>query len=141
MRRATPPAVHPLNPFVFALAVAGTAGGTVLAFLIWTRRYHGYDTRPIWWPYGEAQFHAVMRAFPAVCLICWAAIAMVVGFLLSPEKFGGGLPLLVSIGLAVFVLAVLLALTAALFNRPRFLVFPHLRDQQGLIKTDPDARC
>ena len=90
---------------------------------------------PPGWPWSPIAWRAVIRSGPAAIL---GGITMVVGLpvlLIAPERAEGGFarPLVVVVPfLVLFALSVLLMLSVALFNRPAFLVAPHLREAPGV---------
>jgi hypothetical protein len=99
---------------------------------MWRNEWNTWDPDRVasWWPYGGALWRAVLRFSPA-----GGAAGVLTGlsaFLLSFESdglYGGGLVLAI---LALGVFFVVCA-SIALFNRPKRLVAPHLRDQPGAI--------
>ena len=102
---------------------------------IWRGDLDRYQV-PTTWLWDPIIWRALIRAGPAALP---GAITMIVGLpvLLSvPEQPQGGFarPLVVAIPfLVLFVLSVLLMVCVALFNRPRFIVAPHLRQAPGAL--------
>lgn len=119
---------NPALLLIGLVCAAGSAGGTVIAALVWTGRYRAWNAGPpAWWPYGQSAFKAYVRAFPSVCAACWAATAA--GFYLAFTRpcFGCGLPPTVSVLLLLLGAAVLAALSTAVTGWPRFIVPPRFR--------------
>lgn len=91
---------------------------------------------PATWPWGGISWRAVIRAGPA-CLI--GGLTMIVGvpvLLIAPEEANGTFarPLIVVLPfLGLFGLGLVAMAGVALFNRPRFLVAPHLRQAPGAL--------
>jgi hypothetical protein len=86
------------------------------------------DDVPEWWPYGGALWRGMLRT----PLVGWIAIPLGcagAGLAQLDGVFAGvgGVLALVSVGLVCLMVPIVL------FNRPKFLVIPWLRDQPGAI--------
>jgi hypothetical protein len=87
---------------------------------------------PSWWPFSDALWRGVMRAFPVQA----ACFTLLVGGGIGADLAGkdsSGYDIGMSIGLIGLLGIFLLALPITFFNRPRFLVPPHQRDEPGAL--------
>ena len=85
---------------------------------------------PAWWPFSLPLWHGVARAFP----VQGACVILLIGGGIGADLAGkdsSGYDIGMSIGLAGLLGIFLLALPITFFNRPRFLVPPHQRDEPG----------
>ncbi len=120
----------------FALAVAGTYR---------LPRYWRGETSVIplmsrWWPFGGPLLRGWERSMPAAFASGWSLlVAFVTGSLAAAGKRTDSQPLhdLAYVGIAaigVFFLSLFVMATVVLFNRPKFIVPPHLRQQPGAVQ-------
>ena len=120
---------------VLAIVVlAGIVGLYVVAIKrVWqgTSEYDPSDP-PAWWPFSLPLWRGVARAFP----VQGACAILVIGGGIGAEEAGKDSPgydVGMSVGLAGLLGLFLLALPITFFNRPRFLVPPHQRDEPGAL--------
>lgn len=91
------------------------------------------DSNPApWWPFSDALWRGTARAFPALgaCVIVLIG-AGIAGDL--AEKDSTGYNVAMSVGLVGLLGIFLLGLPITFYNRPRFLVPPHQRDDPGTL--------
>jgi hypothetical protein len=92
---------------------------------------------PSWWPYGGALWRGFTRAMPAGALGFWILIAaIVVGAFVPADETSFGLhaPVWYVVATVIlFVGALVLQATIVLFNQPKFLVPPYMRDEPGAL--------
>jgi hypothetical protein len=121
---------------VLVLGCAGLALASVGLVRLWRREVFSADM-PSWWPYGGALWRGYVRAMPVGSISFLVLMAGLLILIFVPTEGG-------CCGFAVpnwFVFPFLisffgtlgLALSVILFNRPRFIVPPHLRSQVGAI--------
>ena len=90
------------------------------------------SSAPSWWPFSKALWRGVMRAFPVQA----ACVILLIGGGIGADLAGkgsAGHDIGMSIGLVGLLGIFLLALPVTFFNRPRFLVPPHQRDEPGAV--------
>lgn len=95
---------------------------------------------PSWWPFSDALWRGVIRAFPVQA----ACFTLLVGGGIGADLAGKdsqGYDVGMSIGLVGLLGILLLALPITFFNRPRFLVPPHQRDEPGAVAEWRAARA
>jgi hypothetical protein len=95
---------------------------------------------PPWWPFSEALWRGVARAFPVQA----ACVILLIGGGIGADLAGKDSPgydIGMSIGLVGLLGIFLLALPITFFNRPRFLVPPHQRDEPGAVAEWRAARA
>jgi hypothetical protein len=95
---------------------------------------------PSWWPFSEALWRGVARALPVQI----ACVILLIGGGIGADLAGkdsSGYDIGMSIGLAGLLGIFLLALPITFFNRPRFLVPPHQRDEPGAVAEWRAARA
>lgn len=112
------------------LAIAIFAGLALLATrglpALWRHQNDRWDRMPEWW----------VRGLPTVVVAGWA---MLLGALLTvtavgrTDTVGDVLTGALGLVLAFVVASAIVWVTVVLFNRPRFVVPPHLRDRKGRI--------
>src|SRR5215213_5033748 len=88
------------------------------------------------WPYSETALQGWLRAQVAISLIGFVLAAMYPVAILFRTTSGSTkltLALIILLGVVAIVLMVGLVIAVALFNVPRFLVFPAMRDQEGVV--------
>ena len=116
-----------------AFFVALVAGYCLVIARIWQGRSQ-YDpsSPPAFWPFSLPLWRGVARAFPiqgaCVLILLGGGIA---GDLIGED--GRGYDVAMGIGFAGVLGLFLLALPITFFNRPRFLVPPHQRDEPGAL--------
>jgi uncharacterized membrane protein YedE/YeeE len=92
-----------------------------------------------WWPFGEALLRGWIRRTPTAIGGLWIALGIVVvGVPSTGAQPGTALYALGSVLIPLIVMLVLwlaAIMTIVLFDRPRFLVAPHLRTDPGAIST------
>jgi hypothetical protein len=87
---------------------------------------------PAWWPFSLPLWRGVSRAFP----VQGACAILVIGGGIGADLAGkdsSGYDIGMSVGLVGLLGLFLLALPITFFNRPRFLVPPHQRDDPGAL--------
>src|SRR3954453_18390597 len=87
---------------------------------------------PAWWPFSPPLWRGVARAFP----VQGACALVLIGGGIAADLAGrdsSGYDVGMAVGLVGLLGIVLLALPIALYNRPRFLVPPHQRDEPGAL--------
>jgi hypothetical protein len=87
---------------------------------------------PGWWPFSDALWRGVARAFPVQA----ACVILLIGGGIGADLAGkdsAGYAIGMTVGLAGLLGIFLLALPITFFNRPRFLVPPHQRDEPGAL--------
>lgn len=114
------------------LIVAGVAVAAYGLRLHWRDRARVFDRPPAAWPYSEALWKGWVRSLAAQELAFTAGVALVLYGMWGPSDKGVGRVVVIAV-LAVAGAGVLLAITVAYFNRPRFAVPPHLRSQPSAI--------
>jgi hypothetical protein len=120
---------------VLAIVVlAGIAGLYAVAIKrVWqgTSEFDPSDP-PGWWPFSLPLWRGVSRAFP----VQGACAILVIGGGIGADLAGkdsSGYDIGMSVGLVGLLGFFLLALPITFFNRPRFLVPPHQRDEPGAL--------
>jgi len=127
------------------ISIAVFAGFLVLYVLAVKRVWQGTseidpERAPAWWPFSVPLWRGVGRAFP----VQGACFLLLVGGGVSAELAGkgtSGYDLGMSIGLVGLLGIFLLALPITFYNRPRFLVPPHQRDDPGAVAEWRAARA
>jgi hypothetical protein len=102
---------------------------------LWRHENTALDHRPAWWPGGLVSWRGFVRTLPLAVLFCWLLTLFIVLGPFIPEQprdaFGFIRPAWYSLPLAIAPLvAIPLWISIYLFNRPRFLVPPHLREER-----------
>ncbi len=93
-----------------------------------------------WWPFGDPLLRGWERSMPAAFAAGWSlVVAFVTGWLATVGKRTDSQTLhdLAYVGFAaigVFFLSLFVLATVVLFNRPKFIVPPHLRLQPGAVQ-------
>lgn len=117
------------------VGLAGLVVGALLAAArlpaVWRNEIGLNPNRvPAAWPFGAAMWHGYVRGLPVLCALfpLGLPIALI-------NRFGG--ETLNEVVLPPFAFGILAAMllcaTIVFFNRPRFLVPPHLRAQPGAL--------
>jgi len=132
--------------FGYIAVLAGTTLGsvyyTMLLRKVWWHKTTSLDHRPAWWPawwLDEQSWRGFVRTIPTSCAFCWILAAVVIVGPFVPVQprdwFGFIRPAWFSLPGAVspFV-AISLWLSVYLFNRPKFVVPPHMRDDPGALR-------
>jgi hypothetical protein len=124
------------------VVLAGFLGLYVVAIKrIWEGRSEYDPNDPVaWWPFSDALWRGVARAFP----VQGACFLLLVGGGVGADfagKDSPGYDIGMGIGLAGLLGIFLLALPITFFNRPRFLVPPHQRDDPGALEEWRSARA
>lgn len=91
---------------------------------------------PATWPWGGISWRAMIRAGPAALILGLTAVVGLPVLLSAPEEANGmfSRPLTFVLPfLGLFYLGLVAAASVFLFNRPRFLVAPHLRQAPGAL--------
>ena len=115
---------------IFAVVVAGYL--FVIARVWQGRSEYDPSAPPAWWPFSLPLWRGVARAFP----VQGACVLLLIGGGIGADLAGkesSGYDVGMTIGLAGLLGLVLLALPITFFNRPRFLVLPHQRDDPGVL--------
>lgn len=103
-----------------------------LVFVVWPRMWRGqfqyaeFDSVPSSWPFGRMGWHAFVRAW-------FVGTTLVPTTVLWAFFFAWPSYILAWSALASFVGWSLLVLAVMLFNRPSFVIPPHLRAEPGLV--------
>ena len=121
----------------FAILVLAAVRGLVY---IWRGESAVWDHRPAWWPWGEQVFRAWVRVMPigVATLAVLDAIYLAKG--LGVYDAEGRLVYWACAALALSLLALfLLATTVAFYNRPSWVVPPHLRDEPGIVASQEEG--
>ena len=87
---------------------------------------------PAWWPFSLPLWRGVARAFP----VQGGCVLLLIGGGIAADLAGkesSGYDVWMTIGLVGLLGIVVLALPITFFNRPRFLVPPHHRDEPGAV--------
>jgi hypothetical protein len=106
--------------------------GTSFIPRYWSHPVEYRPPRPEWWFFGDAVWRGFLRSLPAAVIGAWFLILATFGIVLSNRKIiDESVP--VWLGLGFFLFGVL-AITIALFNWPKFLVPPSLRDEPGAVQ-------
>ena len=87
---------------------------------------------PAWWPFSVPLWRGAARAFP----VQGASALVLIGGGIAADLAGrdsAGYDVAMTIALAGLLGIVLLALPITFYNRPRFLVPPHQRDEPGAL--------
>lgn len=125
---------------IVALAVLGifAIGSTITVFLVWSahpRAVELWDESPV---ESGRYWRAFQRSMTVGSLAGWLVIIVsVAAWATSGDTARDALPTALTV--VSFGVLGLAALTVVLFNRPAFLVPPHLRDKPGLL-ADVDRR-
>jgi len=98
---------------------------------LWTHASSYWDVKPHGVPWSEAAWEGWVRALPAAC-VGGAALDVAAWIAVLLSKSAASKAALAAAS-AVWLLAMVIAGAIILFNRPRWLVPPHLRRQPGLI--------
>ena len=121
------PALRVLSvPVAAAILALGWYG----ALLLWRGRTDIFDRPPGAWPYSETLWRGWVRSIVVQCLIITSAIGLILYSIWGPSDEGTARVVFI-IGLAVAGLAFALGMTAIYWNRPKFVVPPHLRSEPG----------
>ena len=115
---------------IFAVLVAGYV--FVIGRVWQGRSEHDPSAPPAWWPFSLPLWRGVARAFP----VQGACVLLLIGGGIGADLAGkesSGYDVGMTIGLAGLLGLVLLALPITFFNRPRFLVPPHQRNEPGAL--------
>jgi hypothetical protein len=115
-----------------AAAIFYLVVGTIGVRRLWRRESAIWDSKPVWFLYGHTTFRGYVRAMYPLGTAGLVAFAWLLYAIWGPEDVYAQAFVLVPM-LALVAVGLLLALTAALFNRPKRIVPPHLRDQPGMI--------
>jgi hypothetical protein len=122
---------------LFAVLVAGYL--FVIARVWQGRSEYDPSAPPAWWPFSLPLWRGVARAFP----VQGACVLLLIGGGIGADLAGkdsSGYDVGMTIGLAGLLGLFLLALPITFFNRPRFLVPPHQRDEPGALEEWRSAR-
>jgi hypothetical protein len=91
-----------------------------------------FDRPPAIWPYGDALWRGWVRALPSGAAGFTPGTTLGLYLLWGPDDLHAAAAV-VFLGLAGAALSFALMVTVALFNWPRFVVPPHLREQPGAV--------
>lgn len=108
---------------------------------IWTHRIHYFDQKPTWWVWGLPSWYAYCRAMIPGIVAMW--LMSMFGLLYSfigNYRDNEEIPIWTGVPLIVVLSSWIVTLTTiTLFNWPKFVVPPHLRDQPGALREWQDA--
>jgi hypothetical protein len=119
------PAIAALAVIVFALLFAGRRTAA-----IWTGERPIENFVPGWWLWGSTSWRGLVRA-SASFYVCTILLAVSLAFAVGHNALHRGSSLLEWLGrasLIAFITGLFVSVTVAIFNRPRTLVPPRLRD-------------
>lgn len=85
------------------------------------------------WPYGEAALQGWLRALSTFYIAGWFTLFGYLALVLYPFTDPAARRMVALVTLAGAVVAAGMASSIILFNRPKRIVFPALRDQEGLL--------
>ena len=98
------------------------------------------DSNPVpWWPFSDALWRGSARAFP----VMGACAIVLIGAGIASDlahKDSTGYDVAMSVGVVALLGIFLLGLPITFYNRPRFLVPPHQRDDPGTLAEWRSAR-
>jgi hypothetical protein len=115
----------------FGVLIAAAARGLV-AF--WRGESRVWEHRPAWWPWGELVFRAWVRMM-ALGVATLALLDIIFLFSELGAYEGDGAEFwLAAIPLFLLLTVWILCTTVAFYNRPRWVVPPHLRDDPGIVQ-------
>lgn len=118
-----------LAPFILMI---GVLAGLLVLPKVWRNEKQLFSVTPSpFWPLGKATWRGYIRGYPISNLLI--AVAVVLYFFVRHDGgniVGVGSVVSFSLLLALFVMY----LGIMFFNRPRWLVAPHLRSQPGAVK-------
>lgn len=97
---------------------------------LWRHETTLFDTMPEWWFWGPVLWRGWVRSLPLVGII---AVLFPVGMLVVRVWESDSAVVFLVMMLILFIVFVLGA-SIMLFNQPKALVAPHLRDQPGAIE-------
>ena len=120
------------------LAAAGTAGVRSL----WTHSTSLWDEPFEWWPWGEALWRGWVRSMPSALVATWSGVLALSAGLIAVAVRGDEArakslePIAVAslIFFAIFIVSLLAAASAVLLGRPKALIPPHMRSEQGALQ-------
>ncbi|ELP66907.1 hypothetical protein STRTUCAR8_06197 [Streptomyces turgidiscabies Car8] len=117
------------------IALCGVVGTTFLRFAgrSW-REGISYAYRMRFVPYPEDFRTGIERAFGMLGVFHWVAALLMATVLLTPGSLTAWEAGLLGMLLVALLTSVALTLSIIWFNRPRFLVAPHMRAQRGTVK-------
>ena len=129
---------------LFEIVVLGVStAGWLAALLAYRRAWKGGETLAkvarIWrhvWPYSEAALQGWLRAQLAIYIGGWFLLLGYAAAVVRPTadpSIRPNLSLILLIGFVGLVIMFAIAVSIALFNMPKRLVFPALRNQEGLL--------
>lgn len=108
---------------------------------IWQgRSEHDPSQPPAFWPFSLPLWRGVARAFP----VQGGCVLLLIGGGIAADLIGEdakGYDIAMGVGLAGLLGLFLLAFPITFFNRPRFLVPPHQRDEPGALEEWRSARA
>ncbi len=125
-----------MTVLVPVVLVAGVLANLVQLPKVWRNKKTLFSPTPSpFWPFGKAMWRGNIRAYP-LGIVTLAVLAVV--YILGHADSNIGSPFLTASLLTLYVmLAGIFAI--ALFNHPKWLVPPHLRDQPGAMKEWSEA--
>ncbi|MDX3455539.1 hypothetical protein PV396_26995 [Streptomyces sp. ME02-8801-2C] len=123
------------------IALCGVVGTTFLRFAgrSW-REGHSYAYRMRLVPYSDDFKKGIERAFGTVGAFHWVAALLMATVLLTPASLTTWEAGLLGALLVALLTGMALTLSIIWFNRPRFLVPPHMRTQRGTARARAAGR-
>jgi hypothetical protein len=108
-----------------------SALATVQAVRFWRRVDSHHSRPPGWWFYSGEAWRGFERATPTVVIGAWGLL--VAGGLTYTTSPGGVADVLIVLASIPVVGSAVVAITVALVNRPRSVVPPVWRDEEGML--------
>jgi hypothetical protein len=87
---------------------------------------------PAWWKFDPVIWRGIVRAYPSANLVVWLMVTVdVIGILTSPTEVYFAVPVvLLGLGIGLFAAT---AMSSFVWNRPKWVVPPHLRKELGAV--------
>jgi hypothetical protein len=138
------PEFGPLQALILILLLAVMLGASLRMAKIWSDDRMSdriFKTMRSWWLWSDALLRGWIRALPVGLVGGWFLVVAMAVAALATETMESSL----GFGLLAFLVLLLfvslgMAVSVMLFNRPSFVVPPHLRDSPGALKEWRSAR-
>jgi hypothetical protein len=122
--------VRPDTFVAFVVLAAGLTFGTVFLKRYWSQQDSEIDRPPPAWLFGGDAWRTARRIMPISIVGGWLLIAAGVLMLTTPS--GQRTPLAAPLAAALLITFILIG-TIWMWNQPKFLVPPHLRNAPGIL--------